>query len=41
MTGPAQRLSSSRLRLATGGFARTYLVVASPMMNAPINPIRC
>jgi pimeloyl-ACP methyl ester carboxylesterase len=40
MTGPAQRLSSSRLRLATGGFARIDLLVASPMMNASVKPIR-
>src|ERR1700683_4636383 len=40
ITGAAQRLSSSRLRLAIGGFTNTYLVVASPMTNAPINPIR-
>ena len=41
ITGAAQRLSSSRLRLATGGFTNTYLVIASPMTNAPIKPIRC
>jgi hypothetical protein len=40
MTGAAQRLSSSRLRLAIGGLTNTYLVVASPMTKAPINPIR-
>jgi hypothetical protein len=40
MTGPAQRLSSSRLRLDTGGFARTDLLVARPMMNASVKPIR-
>jgi hypothetical protein len=40
MTGAAQRLTSSRVRLAMGGFCNTYLVVASPMTNALINPIR-
>lgn len=36
----ARPMRASRLRLATGGFARTYRVVGSPMMNAPINPMR-
>jgi hypothetical protein len=40
-TGPAQRLSSSRLRLATGGLASTDLVAASPMTNASVSAIRC
>jgi hypothetical protein len=40
-TGSAQALSSSRLRRAIGGLARTDLVMARPMTNASVNAIRC